>query len=118
MGEGAVGNPYIYKNPILNSNLSGLNPQKQLVKEMKTNNIKLLAKKLYNIIPPSILIIGSGLIAFGISIYDISIMNTTGASVIERTLMLTGMATMWVVFLLGISVHLTLWTDLDDIKED
>jgi hypothetical protein len=82
------------------------------------NNVKLLFKRIYNIIPPSVLIVGSGLIAFGISIYDISMMNTVGATAIERTLMLTGMSTMWVVFLLGISVHLTLWTDLEDIKDD
>lgn len=85
---------------------------------MAKNNIKLLAKKLYNIIPPSILIIGSGLIAFGISIYDIALMNSVGSSTTERAILLTGMAGMWIVYLVGISVHLTLWTDLEDIKDD
>jgi len=84
---------------------------------MKQNTIKLLAKKLYNIIPPSVLIIGSGLIAFGISIYDIALMNTMGADPVERSIILTGMAGLWMIFLMGISVHLTLWTDLEDEGE-
>lgn len=78
-----------------------------------TKTVKGLARKLFNVLTPSILLIGAGLIATGMTFMDLNVMSTLPDQA-TRMSMLTGIATMWLVFIAAIATHFTLWTDVEE----
>lgn len=78
-----------------------------------TKTLKGLSRKLFNILPPTVLFIAAGLIAAGMTLMDISIIQDM-ADIHLRMMFITQIATMWLVFVLGIATHLTLWTDIEE----
>jgi len=80
---------------------------------VKINRTKFLAKKLYNILPPSVIFIGGGLIAFGLTIFDITIISSS-TDMVARAGIITNIGILWLVYLMGVATHTTLWTDLEE----
>lgn len=78
-----------------------------------TKTVKGLARKLFNILTPTVLLIGVGLIATGMTtIYLNTLPSIT--DLVTRNMYLTQIAVMWMVFIVGIAMHFTLWTDVDE----
>ena len=78
----------------------------------KMNTTKFLARKLYNILPPSVIFVGGGLIAFGLTWFDINVISTS-VDPVARAGVITQIGILWLVFMMGIATHATLWTDLE-----
>lgn len=80
--------------------------------------VKGLARKLFNILTPTVLLIGSGLIAAGMTILYLNTVPMIN-DVPTRMQYLTQIAIMWLIFIVGMSTHFTLWTDVEvDEKEN
>lgn len=75
-------------------------------------SVKGLWRKLFNIFTPSILFLGAGLIATGMTIMYLNTLPDIGDRA-TRMMYLTQVAIIWIVFIIGIATHFTLWTDVE-----
>jgi len=78
----------------------------------KMSQSKFLARKFYNILPPSMIYLFGGMIAFGLTLFDVTVLQGV-SDVAMRAELITLIGIMWLVFFLGLAIHLTLWTDVE-----